>query len=235
GVPSLGTCIIGGGFASSTFGAFDGDYFFGDCTSSNIYHAVVNGTRDGIVGTPDSIVTSAGTPSDVIFGPDGALYYVAEGGGQVRRVTFVGATTTTTTATSTSTTTTVPGGPNDETVAGSKLTLRSDGHDPSTAKKLSLQDKDPTITLGAGNGTADDPTINGATLRVRGATFDVTYTLPASGWSYIGDAGDNRGYKYKDKTLANGPIKTATIQNAKLVKASGSGAALGFTLATDPQ
>ena len=53
GSSSLGTCIIGGGFAPSGFGGFDNDYFFGDCTSSNIYSAAPTGPRNGL-STPAS-------------------------------------------------------------------------------------------------------------------------------------------------------------------------------------
>ncbi|HYC23852.1 MAG TPA: PQQ-dependent sugar dehydrogenase [Candidatus Bathyarchaeia archaeon] len=87
GPASLGGCVIGGAFAGAAFGSFGNDYFFGDCDSSNIYHAVPNATRDGIVGTPTLLVSDVGTPSDVVFGPDGALYYSAFGISEVHRVT----------------------------------------------------------------------------------------------------------------------------------------------------
>src|SRR5262245_8760662 len=120
GFASLGTCIIGGDFAGSGFGSgLDGHYFFGDCTSSKVYHAVPNGTRNGFVSAPQLIVSNAQTPSDFRFGPDGALYYVAESGGAVRRVTPAVVGTTTTTTTSTTTTTTI-----DQTLAGRKLSLK---------------------------------------------------------------------------------------------------------------
>src|SRR5439155_7013053 len=53
GPSSLGTCLIGGSFAGAAFGALSsGNYVFGDCTSSNVYLATVNGTRDGFTGSP---------------------------------------------------------------------------------------------------------------------------------------------------------------------------------------
>ena len=58
--------------------AFDNDYFFGDCTSHKLFHAVPNGSRDDIA-TPSLFVDAADTPSDIVFGPDGALYYAAVG------------------------------------------------------------------------------------------------------------------------------------------------------------
>jgi glucose/arabinose dehydrogenase len=204
GATSLGTCIIGGEFSGASFGGLDDHYFFGDCTSSRLYSAAPNGTRDGIA-TPSLFLTGADVPSDVIFGPDGALYYVATGGGEVRRV--------------------VSGQP----VAGRKLSLK-DNTDP-TRKRLSVQAKDVSISLG---GPADDPTVVGGSLRVLSADFDDTYPLPAANWKVIGDPADHKGFKYADKLLAAGPIKTAQVKAAKLVKASGKGSGLGHTLATNP-
>jgi glucose/arabinose dehydrogenase len=83
---ALGTSITGGAFAGPSFGGLGNDYFFGDFTFNRIYHAEVNPARDDIVGTPTEFVTSAGGPVDIVFGPDGALYYVAINLGAVRRV-----------------------------------------------------------------------------------------------------------------------------------------------------
>jgi hypothetical protein len=126
----------------------------------------------------------------------------------------------------------IPGGPIDETLTGSKLSLRSVRNDPATAKKLGVQDTDPAITLGAGTGSADDPTINGATLRVRG-TFDVTYPLPrAAGPTSVTPA--TTAATNKRISCRRTARSSRTIQNGKRVKASGAGAGLGFTLASDP-
>jgi glucose/arabinose dehydrogenase len=205
---SLGTCIIGGGFAGAGFGGLDDDYFFGDCTSSNLYHATPNVTRDD-VGTPSLFVSGGDIPSDLVFGPDGALYYVATGGGQVRRVA-----------------------PNvvagEQPVAGRKLTLK-DNVDP-TRKRLSVQGKDLIVLPDP----ADDPTVVGGTLQVTSATFDDTYDLPAANWKVIGDPADHKGWKYADKLLAAGPIKSAQVKAGKIVKASGKGSGLGHALATNP-
>src|SRR5262245_45665165 len=216
GVESLGRCIIGGAFASSSFGAgLAGHYFFGDCVSSNVYHAVPNGTRNGFTADPQLIVSTAQTPSDFAFGPDGALYYVAESGAAVRRVAPA-----------------VVGGTG-QTLAGTKLSLKVRPSD-TTKQKLSSLAKDTSVSLGSGNGSADDPTLNGGSLRVRGATFDETYPLPASAWLYDGKAGSNEGYKYRDKKLLNGPIKSVNVKTAKQVKATGNGGTLGLVLGSDP-
>ena len=46
-----------------------------------------------------------------------------------------------------------------------------------------------------------------------------------------GDPADGKGYKYKDPL---GPIRKATLKNGKLLKVSGKGSGLGFSLATNP-
>jgi glucose/arabinose dehydrogenase len=215
GSSSLGECIIGGGFAPSGFGGFDNDYFFGDCVSSNIYSAAPTGAQRDGVSTPASFLTGGNTPSDIIFGPDGALYYVAESGGEVRRV--------------------APILPPDQPVFGSKLTLKDNATNPAK-KSLTMLSMDG-IVLG------DDPTIAGGPLggslevvsESPGAAFDECYPLPAANWSIIGKLTDHKGFTYKDGKLLAGPVKSAQVNANKLVKASGKGSALGFSLgATSP-
>lgn len=56
---------------------------------------------------------------------------------------------------------------------------------------------------------AGDPIANGATLHVvLTPGGDQCFSMPASGWSAISDI----GFKYKDKSLANGPVKVASIK-----------------------
>ena len=193
----------------SGFGGLDNDYFFGDCTSSNIYSAAPTGARNGL-STPASFLTGGDIPSDVIFGPDSALYYVSEGGGEVRRVAPI-----------------LP----DQPVFGSKLTLKDNATNPAK-KSLSMLAKDG-IVLG------DDPTIAGGSLevvsQVAGAAFDQCYPLPAGNWSVIGNLTDHKGFKYKDSKLLAGPVKSAQVKTNKLIKVRGKGSALGFSLgATSP-
>ncbi len=123
-------------------------------------------------------------------------------------------------------------------LTGDKLTLKASS--VAAKRALVLQTKDPTLTLGAGNGGADDPVLHGASLRVVttdgcGGPCDATYELPAAGWRYVGAPGANGGYKYRDAALLHGPIKTAAIKAGKLAKVSGKGAGLTHTLATDPR
>jgi len=214
GPSSLGTCLIGGSFAGAAFGALSGNYVFGDCTSSNVYLATVNGTRDGFTGSPVLVSSNAGVPADFVTGPDGAIYYSAEGSspGQVRRlaVAMTGV---------------------DAPLTGKVLTLRTAAQNSVTAKS-----KDSSIDLGGGVGSADDPTVSGGSLRVRSVVggFDDTYPMPAGSWSVIGDPSNAKGYRYKDPDQANGPIKVAMLRSGKLIKAVGKGAGLNHTLAGNP-
>jgi glucose/arabinose dehydrogenase len=214
---SVGATIIGGAFAPAGFGSLGGHYFFADFTARVIFHGVPNPARNGLVGTPAQFVTAAGGgfggPVDVIFGPDGALYYVQFNPGEVRRVAPTGS------------------GGAAQLLTGKKLLLKA-GADPAK-KKLSVQSKD-AISLGAGNGSLDDPTLNGGSLRVMSAGFDDTYPMPSGNWSYIGAQGDGKGYLYRDKNLSAGPVGKAVMKNGKLVKASGKGPGLGHSLAADP-
>jgi glucose/arabinose dehydrogenase len=87
GANSLGEVIIGGDFAPSGFGPFAGHYFFADPGGEKIYRAVPNAAHDGLDGPPTDFVTGAnGYPVDIVFGPDGGLYYVSFNFGEVRRV-----------------------------------------------------------------------------------------------------------------------------------------------------
>ena len=215
GPSSLGTCLIGGSFAGAAFGALSsGNYVFGDCTSSNVYLATVNGTRDGFTGSPVLVSSNAGVPADFVTGPDGAIYYSAEGSspGQVRRlaVAMTGV---------------------DAPLTGKGLTLRTAAQNSVTAKS-----KDFSMDLGGGVGSADDPTVSGGSLRVRSVVggFDDTYPMPAGSWSVIGDPSNAKGYRYKDPDQANGPIKVAMLRSGKLIKAVGKGAGLHHTLAANP-
>jgi glucose/arabinose dehydrogenase len=104
--------ITGGAFAVG--GAQRGRYFFGDFVFSTVWALDPSASRTAVVGAATPILDGAGGPVDFVFGPDGALYYVALGAGEVRRVAHAGFGTSTTTSTSsttppsTTTTTTVP-------------------------------------------------------------------------------------------------------------------------------
>lgn len=174
---SLGTAITGGSFAGAAFSTQVNDYVFGDYTGNAVYLLVPNGPRTGVVGSATPIATNAGNPVDVVTGPDGAIYYVAIGAGEIRRLAY---------------------GPPaaDQTVTGKRMKLRA-GADPGK-KRLNVLSADPTINVGQGNGSADDPVVHNGTVRVLttdgcSGPCDTTYPLvaapPDETWRYIGDAG----------------------------------------------
>jgi hypothetical protein len=148
-------------------------------------------------------------------------------------------TTTTSSTTSTSTSTGTPpttlpaaGTPID----GKKLSLKDDPAD-ATKRKATVVSKDAAISLGAGNGSSDDPRASGATVRIvstAGDGFDDTYPLPQSGWQLVGREGENKGYKYKDRLLTNGPVKSAIVKPGKLLKIAAKGSGIQHTLGADP-
>jgi glucose/arabinose dehydrogenase len=83
---SLGASITGGAFAPCGFGPLAGQYFFADYASDRVYHAVPNLARDGVAEPPATFSDAAEGPVDIVFGPDGALYYVAIKAGRISRV-----------------------------------------------------------------------------------------------------------------------------------------------------
>jgi len=121
-------------------------------------------------------------------------------------------------------------------VSGKSLQL-GDNADP-TKRKLNVQSSDLAIGIGDGNGSGDDPTIVGATVRVVSivGNFDKTYTLPAAKWTLIGTSGQNKGYKYKDPTglFTSGQLTPANAPKPGQLKFAAKGSGLDFSLATIP-
>jgi glucose/arabinose dehydrogenase len=83
---SVGTTIIAGAFAPASFGSLGGQYVFADFGVSTIWSATPTPAHDDI-GPPVNFVTAAQGPVDIVFGPDGAMYYAALNAGTVRKVT----------------------------------------------------------------------------------------------------------------------------------------------------
>ena len=114
---------------------------------------------------------------------------------------------------------------------GKKLLL-GDSTNPAK-RKLSLLSKDLTLTLGDGNGSADDPVQQGGSLRVvatGGDGFDATYPLDAAGWAYLKGEGNGKGYKFRKGT----PVRKILLKPGKSLKITAKGDALGHTLTTQP-
>jgi len=153
------------------------------------------------------------------------------------------ATTTSTAAATTTTTSTItPGGTTTTTLApavtslvdGKRLAIKAPAAKPAK-RAFAATCTDADVSLGGGNGSADDPRIAGATLRIRSAaaSFDVSYPLPASRWKTVGQSGQNKGYVYADSAGAVGPVRKVTFKPKQLVvTARGSG--LAVSLATNP-
>jgi hypothetical protein len=142
-----------------------------------------------------------------------------------------GTTTTTTIGGGTTTTTTLPSGGASEPLTGKKIDLRTKNDE---TKKLLMISKDEALTLGRGNGSADDPVEHGGRLTIasNSAAGAFLQEFPLGGeWNYIKKAGDERGYKWKSKA---GPIRTVLVKPGKVIKIVGKGAGMGFDLDADP-
>ena len=61
-----------------------------------------------------------------------------------------------------------------------------------------------------GHTVVGDPTIGGATFRIQLDNQDQCFSLPAAGWSRLGDA----GFKYKDPNAVYGAVRTARIKKS---------------------
>ncbi|HJQ84083.1 MAG TPA: hypothetical protein VKA21_08410 [Candidatus Binatia bacterium] len=143
---------------------------------------------------------------------------------------LVGGCTTTTTSTTT-TTLPSPRAP----IGARKLKLKAKPSDPG-ALAFAVSSKDAVIAIGGLDGGADDPLVAGGTLRIvalGGDRFDRTYELPPSGWTRLGRPGVTKGYRYRDRAALAGPVGNVGLGVGRL-KAAGKGAALAFSLASDP-
>jgi polyvinyl alcohol dehydrogenase (cytochrome) len=115
----------------------------------------------------------------------------------------------------------------DQPISGKALVLTESGG----SRTLATRSKDGTIALGGGDGSVDDPTAYGGSLRVRGdGSFDTFYELAKTGWQLIGKPGQNKGYKFHSQT---GPIVRVVVRAGIRLSVRGKGA-LGQTLGVDP-
>jgi len=84
-------------------------------------------------------------------------------------------------------------------------------------------------------GSARDPVQHGAVLRIRSAAagFDQRFALPRTGWAYLGDPNQNRGYRYVGRGRSD-VVRSVVVRDGRIVKLSGRGPNAGPGLATDP-
>ena len=135
-------------------------------------------------------------------------------------------TTSTSTTASTSTTTTLPIVV--ELLTGRSFAFAVKAGTPERST-LALQSRDPALAVDA----AADPTLLGATLRVRATSsgIDLTLPLPAQGWQL---AGRDPGWTYRDPQRLAGPVSGVVLKAGKLLKIGAKGAALATALAASP-
>lgn len=115
-----------------------------------------------------------------------------------------------------------------ELLSGKRLLLKNN------PLALQLLSKDRALTLGDGNGSGDDPTVNNGSLRLRSSVggvvlFDVTHALPAARWKRIGREGTNKGYVLRNAP----PVGQIVVKAGKMLKITGKGA-FGFALDASP-
>jgi hypothetical protein len=122
----------------------------------------------------------------------------------------------------------------DRPMAGALLNVRQNGLDRWGLRLKSSDDFSFGGDLVA-NGSAVDPVLHGADLRVVSpvAGFDGRYHLPAQLWSYIGKAGENAGYRYRDRS-PNAPIRVVQVKSGRPWKITGRSNLLGPHLDVDP-
>jgi glucose/arabinose dehydrogenase len=159
GCPTGGSSVSGIAFETTSNypAAYDGALFFADSSRGCIW-----AMRRGSNGQPDPasitpFVTGVNVPVQVLSGPDGNLYYIALGAGQLRRVTY-------------------PAGTNQPPVAAATATPQS-GNAPLTVQFSGAGSTDPeggALTYAwdlDGDGAYDDSTIVNPTW---------TYSTPAA-------------------------------------------------------
>ena len=200
---SFGDAVVGGDFAGDLFGVFTGSYFFGDFVADNIYAFRLDKKREVVGGPIMTFLTHAGAPVDIVFGPDGALYYAALTG-EIRKVT--------------------PAVIPSRTLGGTRLALRE-----RPAREITVVSRDPVTT----ERSMTDPMSLGGSVRIvaddgeGGSGIDHVYPLPAEGWQQINFPFSMEGFAYHDPHGRMGPIRLVRIQNGKVIKLEGRGEGLG--------
>ena len=87
--PNLSRASVTGGIFSDHCSwpeAWNGRYWFGDFVKGRVWTLTPNANRDGVTGDRTVIVVGASGPVHFFTGPEGAIYYLAAGGGAVYRI-----------------------------------------------------------------------------------------------------------------------------------------------------
>jgi cysteine-rich repeat protein len=239
---SCGDGIVAGGETCDDGGTISGDGCSSSCTVEDCWECAGSSstctprvadtpcTPDGAPST-DDVCDGAGTCGvDVCTSSSTTVTStVTTTSSSSSSSTSSSTSTSTTTASSSTSSTTLPGC---ELLDGKKLLLKSVA-DKEKQRAVNLLSQDAAVTLGGGNGSADDPVLHGGTLRVvasGGDGFDDTYVLPAARWRYVKKDGANKGYKMRPTK----PFKSVLIQPGKRVKLVANGLGLGHTLTEQP-
>jgi hypothetical protein len=114
------------------------------------------------------------------------------------------------------------------TINGKKLNVK----DTTPSKRsITLQSKGHSSVLPPDPNSGGDPTLWGAEFRLVNSSTseEQVIPLPAKNWTGQGNPPGSKGYKYKDKTLADGPCKSAYLK-AERLKLMCKGNQITFTL-----
>jgi len=119
---------------------------------------------------------------------------------------------------------------------GKKIELKVKIGAPEKSKLFVASKKDPTLGLGRGGGSPDDPIVGGGALAVASAPdrgdFATTYPLDAATgtWKAKLKKGVVVGYAFK----GTGSIRSVSIMSGKTVVVKGKGEGLGHDLGDNP-
>lgn len=99
--PLLGSAVIGGDHARAGSFApeYEGNYFFADHTSGRLFRMRLDANNTPL--STEAWATGLNLPTEVRFGPDGSLYYLAFNAGEIWRIAYVGGSNRQPTATGT--------------------------------------------------------------------------------------------------------------------------------------
>jgi glucose/arabinose dehydrogenase len=91
-----GTCIVGGDFYTGTLypAAYQTNYFYADYSGNWIHRLVLDANGNAVSNA--TFATGIAIPTCVEQGPDGLLYFVAFGSGEIRRIRYNGPSATAT-------------------------------------------------------------------------------------------------------------------------------------------